>query len=156
MKRIGILTSGGDAPGMNAAVWAAPRRARSLGMTILGIQDGYRGLLERRIEDITDRDLGSVMHQGGTFLGTARCQEMCTEEGCDMAVRIIRDFGIEGLVVIGGDGSLRGAEVLSQRGVSTVGLPGTIDNDLSTPNTPSGLTPPQYTAISEIIGSKTP
>lgn len=151
MKKIGILTSGGDAPGMNAAVWAAVKRARSFGMTVLGIQDGYRGLLERRIDDLTQRDLSDIMHRGGTFLGTARCLDMLTEEGRGKAVQIIQEYGMEGLIVIGGDGSFRGAEVLSERGVPTVGLPGTIDNDLSYTDYTIGFDTACNTAIDEIM-----
>ncbi|MGI5877496.1 MAG: ATP-dependent 6-phosphofructokinase [Christensenellales bacterium] len=151
MKKIGILTSGGDAPGMNAAIWAAVKRARSFDMTILGVQDGYRGLLERRVEDLTNRDLSDIMHRGGTFLGTARCLEMLTEEGRSRAVHNIHNYGIEGLIVIGGDGSFRGAEILSERGVPTVGLPGTIDNDLAYTDYSIGFDTACNTAIGEVM-----
>ncbi|MDD4796214.1 MAG: ATP-dependent 6-phosphofructokinase [Eubacteriales bacterium] len=130
-RRIGILTSGGDSPGMNAAVWAAVRIGAGAGMQILGVRDGYKGLMDENVVELTTDRIEDVLDRGGTFLGTARCKEMLTEEGRAQAVRTIQKFGMEGLIVVGGDGSYQGARTLSQRGVPTVGLPGTIDNDLS-------------------------
>lgn len=130
-KRIGILTSGGDSPGMNAAVWAAVRISAGMNMQILGIVDGYKGLIDETVMELTPERIEDVLDRGGTFLGTARCKEMLTEEGRSKAVDTIRKFNMDGLIVVGGDGSYQGARVLSQRGVPTVGLPGTIDNDLA-------------------------
>jgi 6-phosphofructokinase 1 len=151
MNKIGILTSGGDAPGMNAAVYAAVQQAKSHGMTIIGIEDGYRGLLEMRTQDLTHRDLRAVMNMGGTFLGTARCQEMMTEEGRAKAVENIQKLGLEGLLVVGGDGSFHGAEILSNRGVPTVGMPGTIDNDLAYSDYTLGFDTACNTALDAVL-----
>lgn len=130
MKRIGVLTSGGDSPGMNAAIRAVVRSAIYHGIEVVGIKRGYQGLIAG---DVTPMDLGSVadiIHRGGTILHTARCDEFKTEEGQAKAISTIRQNGIEGVVVIGGDGSYRGANVLAQKGIPAVGLPGTIDNDI--------------------------
>lgn len=131
MKKIGILTSGGDAPGMNAAVWASVKMAHSFGMTIYGIEQGYQGLLDGKVHELTGGEVENILHLGGTALGTARCKAMMTDEGRDAAAAATRELGIEGLIVVGGDGSFRGARELSLRGIPTVCLPGTIDNDLS-------------------------
>ncbi len=131
MKTIGILTSGGDAPGMNTAVWAAARAAHSKGMKILGIRHGYQGLMEEEIVELDVSNSDTMLNAGGTILKTARCKAMLTEEGRDTAVATIKKFGIEGLIVVGGDGSFKGANVIANRGVPTIGLPGTIDNDLA-------------------------
>ncbi|TYP56713.1 6-phosphofructokinase [Thermosediminibacter litoriperuensis] len=130
MKRIGILTSGGDAPGMNAAIRAVVRSAIYNGMEVYGIKRGYAGLING---DFVKMDLGSVgdiIHRGGTILRTARSEEFKTPEGMEKALKNIEALGLEGLVVIGGDGSFRGAIELSKRGVATIGIPGTIDNDI--------------------------
>ncbi|MDD3242754.1 MAG: ATP-dependent 6-phosphofructokinase [Eubacteriales bacterium] len=131
MKRIGILTSGGDSPGMNAAVWAAVRVGRGADMQILGVVDGFKGLIEEQVIELDSAQVEDVLDRGGTFLGTARCAEMMTEEGRAKAVATVRKLRLDGLIVVGGDGSYQGARVLSDRGVPTVGLPGTIDNDLA-------------------------
>lgn len=130
-KKIGILTSGGDSPGMNAAVWAAVRVGRGLGIRIVGVVDGYQGLIENNIIELDGSKVEDVLDRGGTFLGSARCKEMLTEEGRQKAVKSVQDNQLDGLIVVGGDGSYKGARVLSERGVPTVGLPGTIDNDLA-------------------------
>ena len=131
MKTIGVLTSGGDAPGMNAAVRAVVRTAISLGMTVKGVRRGYAGLIEEDIFDMDARSVSDVINRGGTLLYTARCPKFRTEEGVLQAVENCKKHGIEGLVVIGGDGSFRGALDLSRHGVPCVGVPGTIDNDIA-------------------------
>ncbi len=131
MKTIGVLTSGGDAPGMNAAVRAVVRTAISLGMTVKGIRRGYAGLIEEDIFDMDARSVSDVINRGGTLLYTARCPKFRTEEGVLEAVKNCKKHGIEGLVVIGGDGSFRGALDLSRHGVPCIGVPGTIDNDIA-------------------------
>lgn len=130
MKRIGVLTSGGDAPGMNAAVRAVVRCGLDRGMEVYGIQRGYEGLIEGAIKEMNMSSVGDILHRGGTILRTARSERFKTEEGQKHALNVLSAFNIEGLVVIGGDGSLRGGLELSQRGITVMGLPGTIDNDL--------------------------
>ena len=131
VKKIGVLTSGGDAPGMNAAIRAVTRAARFKGIEVDGVRRGYAGLINGDIIDLSVRDVSNILQCGGTMLFTARSKEFCTEEGMQKAVRVCREHGIEGLVVIGGDGSYRGAGDLSVRGIPCIGLPGTIDNDIS-------------------------
>ncbi len=131
MKRIGLLTSGGDAPGMNAAIRAVVRSGIYYGMEMFGIERGYAGLMEDIVVPMEMRSVSNIVQFGGTKLRTARCMEMLTVEGQKRAVETLEKHGIEGLVVIGGDGSFRGAKVLSEQyGVPTIGIPGTIDNDL--------------------------
>ena len=130
MKKIGVLTSGGDSPGMNAAVRAAVRKGLALGMEVYGIQRGYEGLLDGEIEKLQRHSVGDILQRGGTVLRTARSERFRTDEGQEHAVRMLETFGIEGLVVIGGDGSLTGGLELSKRGIRVMGVPGTIDNDL--------------------------
>lgn len=130
IRRIGVLTSGGDAPGMNTAIRAVVRGAAARGVSVMGIEDGYDGLLKGRCTELRPRDVGDILHKGGTFLQTARCKEMMTEAGQREAVRVINGQDIDGLVVIGGDGSLRGARRLSELGVHVVGIPASIDNDI--------------------------
>ncbi len=130
MKTIGILTSGGDSPGMNAAVRAVVRTAVSEGMKIYGIQHGYEGLIEGNISEMNVSSVSDILHRGGTILKTARSERFMKEEGRRKALDMIETFGIEGLVVIGGDGSYRGGLELSKMGVTVMGIPGTIDNDL--------------------------
>jgi len=131
MKRIGLLTSGGDAPGMNAAIRAVVRSGIYFGMEVYGIERGYAGLIEDKLIPMEMRSVSNIVQFGGTKLRTARCMEMLTEEGQKKAVATLEKHGIDGLVVIGGDGSFRGARVLSETyGVPTIGIPGTIDNDL--------------------------
>ncbi len=131
MKRIGLLTSGGDAPGMNAAIRAVVRSGIYFGMEVFGIERGYAGLIEDNVVPMEMRSVSNIVQCGGTKLRTARCLEMMTKEGKDQAVKTLEKHGIEGLVVIGGDGSFRGARALTEEyGVPTIGIPGTIDNDL--------------------------
>ncbi|MBQ4053924.1 MAG: 6-phosphofructokinase [Clostridia bacterium] len=131
MKRIGLLTSGGDAPGMNAAIRAIVRSGIYFGMEVLGIERGYAGLIDDTIVPMEMRSVSNIVQFGGTKLRTARCLEMMTEEGQKQAAATLEKHGIEGLVVIGGDGSFRGAKALTENfGVPTIGIPGTIDNDL--------------------------
>lgn len=131
MKKIGVLTSGGDAPGMNAAIRAVVRTAISKDMEVMGIYRGYNGLINGEIEPLSVRSVSDVIQHGGTMLYTARCKEFRFEEGLQKAKKTCLDYGIEGIVVIGGDGSFRGAADLSARGIPCVGIPGTIDNDIS-------------------------
>ena len=130
MKKIGLLTSGGDAPGMNAAIRAVVRSGIYFGMEVYGIERGYAGLIEDNVTRMEMRSVSNIVQCGGTRLRTARCLEMLTEEGQKKALKTLEKHGIEGLVVIGGDGSFRGAKALSEYGVPTIGIPGTIDNDL--------------------------
>ncbi len=147
MKTIGVLTSGGDAPGMNAAVRAVVRTAISLGMTVKGIRRGYAGLIEDDIIDMDARSVSDVINRGGTILYTARCPKFRTEEGVIEAVQTCKKHGIEGLVVIGGDGSYRGALDLSRHGVPCVGVPGTIDNDIGCTDYTIGFDTAMNTAV---------
>lgn len=130
MKTIGILTSGGDAPGMNAAIRSAVRTACHEGMEIIGIHRGYQGLLNEDVVPLDSNQVSCIVKEGGTLLYTARCQEMFTEEGIQKAVEKAHKIGLEGLLVIGGDGSFAAAEKLCAAGLPTVGIPGTIDNDI--------------------------
>ncbi|MBQ8545314.1 MAG: 6-phosphofructokinase [Clostridia bacterium] len=130
MKTIGVLTSGGDAPGMNAAVRSIVRTAASMGMTVKGVKRGYNGLIENNVVDLDIRSVSDIIQRGGTVLYTARCPRFTTEEGMQEAIKNCKFNGIEGLVVIGGDGSFRGARDLSLRGIPCIGIPGTIDNDI--------------------------
>ncbi|MBO5021664.1 MAG: ATP-dependent 6-phosphofructokinase, partial [Clostridia bacterium] len=131
MKTIGVLTSGGDAPGMNAAIRAVVRTALSLGLNVKGVRRGYNGLIDGDIFDMDIRSVSDIIHRGGTVLFTARSPKFKTEEGVDEAVANCKKFGIDGIVVIGGDGSFRGARDLSLKGIPCVGIPGTIDNDIA-------------------------
>lgn len=131
VKTIGVLTSGGDAPGMNAAIRAVVRTALAYGYKVKGIRRGYAGLLEEDIIDMNQRSVSDIIQQGGTVLYTARCPEFKTVAGQDAAAEICQKHGIDGLVVIGGDGSFRGGQDLSKRGVNTVCVPGTIDLDIA-------------------------
>lgn len=131
MKKIAVLTSGGDAPGMNAAIRAITRMALDRGLEVMGVQRGYNGLINGELFPMDRHSVSDIIHRGGTILRTARCDEFKTEEGRKKAANVLKVYGIDGLVVIGGDGSFTGARLLSQLGVSTVGIPGTIDNDLS-------------------------
>ena len=131
IKTIGVLTSGGDAPGMNAAIRAVVRRGLSKGIKMKGILKGYNGLLNEEIIDMTAVDVSDTIQKGGTILYTARCAEFRTEEGQKRGAEICRKHGIDGLVVIGGDGSFAGAQKLANLGINTIGLPGTIDLDIA-------------------------
>ena len=131
VKRIGVLTSGGDAPGMNAAIRAVVRTAISKGMKVKGIMRGYAGLLQEEIVDMSSTDVSNIIFRGGTILYTARCMEFVTAEGQQQGAEICHKHGIDGIVVIGGDGSFRGAQKLAALGINTIGVPGTIDLDIS-------------------------
>ena len=130
VKRIGVLTSGGDAPGMNAAVRGVVHAAAHFGIEVVGIYGGYRGLLQRETKVLTYRDVEDNLGRGGTFLRTARCPEFTTPDGVKKGAESAKALGIDALVVIGGDGSFRGAHDLSREGIPVVGIPGTIDNDI--------------------------
>ena len=131
MKTIAVLTSGGDAPGMNAAIRAVVRTGLDKGLKVMGIQRGYSGLINGEIFEMNRYSVADIIHRGGTILRTARCEEFKTEAGRKKGVNILKAFGIDGVVVIGGDGSFQGAQLLSKLGVKTIGIPGTIDNDLA-------------------------
>ncbi len=131
IKTIGVLTSGGDAPGMNAAIRAVVRKACAAGKNVKGIRRGYQGLLEEDIIDMSRHSVSDIVDKGGTILFTARCAEFRTEEGQKKGAEICRKHGIDGLVVIGGDGSYAGAQKLAGLGINTVGVPGTIDLDIA-------------------------
>lgn len=131
IRQIGVLTSGGDSPGMNAAIRAVAREAIHNKCKVIGIQRGYKGLLNEEFKEMKSVDVAGIIQMGGTILGTARCPEFKEEEVQQKAADICRKHGIDGIVVIGGDGSYRGAQALSRHGVNTIGLPGTIDLDIT-------------------------
>ncbi len=131
VKTIGVLTSGGDAPGMNAAIRAVVRKALTNGMKVKGIKRGYLGILNEEIVDMEAYSVADIIHTGGTILGTARCPEFSQLDVQAQAADLCRKNGIDGLVVIGGDGSYRGAQALARQGINTVGVPGTIDLDIA-------------------------
>lgn len=131
IKKIGVLTSGGDAPGMNAAIRAVVRTAQYHDVEVIGIRKGYNGLINGEIKEMRSKDVSNVMNLGGTILHTARCPEMMTEEGVNKAAAIYKILGLDALVVIGGDGSYRGMAELSKRGVNCIGIPATIDLDMN-------------------------
>lgn len=130
LKSISLLTSGGDSPGMNAAARAVVRTAVHESIRVWGINNGYKGMIEDDIHELTSRSVSDLIQRGGTFLGTARSEEFKTEEGRRLALANLKKHGIEGVVVIGGDGSLTGGSLLEKLGMPIVGLPGTIDNDV--------------------------
>lgn len=150
MKTIGVLTSGGDAPGMNAAIRAVVRTAISLGMNVKGIKRGYSGLIDGEIIDLDARSVADIINRGGTMLYTARSGRFKTGEGIAAAIENCKKFGIEGIAVIGGDGSFRGARELSNRGIPCVGIPGTIDNDISSSDYTIGYDTAMNTALEMI------
>jgi len=147
IKSIAVLTSGGDSQGMNAAVRAVVRSGLFHGLDVYGVQRGYQGLLNDDIRPMDLRSVGDIIQRGGTILQTARCKEFVTPEGQQRAAEVLRDRGIDGLVVIGGDGSYQGANKLSKLGIKTMGLPGTIDNDISYTDTTIGFD----TAVSIVV-----
>lgn len=149
-KKIGVLTSGGDAPGMNAAVRAVTRAALSKGMEVVGIQRGYVGLLNREFEEMTARSVSGIIQRGGTCLYTARCPEFRNMDGVLKGKAACEELGLEGLVVIGGDGSFRGAGDLSSVGIPCVGIPGTIDNDIQCTEYTIGYDTAMNTAVEMI------
>ncbi|MBB5180641.1 6-phosphofructokinase 1 [Planomicrobium koreense] len=130
MKRIGVLTSGGDSPGMNAAVRAVVRKGIFEGIEVFGVYSGYQGLIDGKISKLEAGDVGDIIQRGGTALYSARCPEFITDAGQEKAIAHMKEHGLEGLVVIGGDGSYRGAMALTKKGIPAVGVPGTIDNDI--------------------------
>lgn len=150
VKTIAILTSGGDAPGMNAAIRAAVRTAMAAGMKVKGIRRGYAGLLNNEIFDMSSRMVSEIARLGGTILFTARCDEMKTESGSEKAAQILKTHGIDGLIVIGGDGSFRGAQRLSALGINTIAIPGTIDLDIDCTDYTIGFDTAVNTAVSAI------
>lgn len=151
MKKIAVLTSGGDAPGMNACIRAVVRYAIYNELTVYGVERGYNGLINNNMRILDRRSVGDMIHRGGTFLKTARCQEFNTLEGQREAARVIRERDIDGLIVIGGDGSMRGARDLTVNfGIPTVGIPGTIDNDLAYTDYTLGFDTAVNTALSAI------
>ena len=131
MNRIGVLTSGGDAPGMNACVRAVVRMGAWLGLEVFGIERGYNGLIAGDIRQLGPRDVSGTIQRGGTFLRTARSEAFLTDEGFRRSIDMLESFRIEGLVVVGGNGSFKGALDLANAGVKVIGLPGTIDNDMA-------------------------
>lgn len=147
MKTIGILTSGGDAPGMNAAIRAVVRAGIYNGIRILGIKQGYAGLIDGQIEEMNLSSVADIIHRGGTMLRSSRSDEFQTEEGFKKALNVIKVFGIDGLVILGGDGTLRGAKALSKAGVPTIGIPCTIDNDLGYTDYTIGF----FTAVETVV-----
>ena len=130
IRRIGVLTSGGDAPGMNALIRSVVRSATANDISVLGIRRGYSGLINGDIIEMGARSVDGIIRKGGTMLYTARCKEMLTEEGLQKAADTCRYLGIDGLICCGGDGTFRGAQALSRKGVPCIGVPGTIDNDI--------------------------
>lgn len=131
IKTIGVLTSGGDAPGMNAAIRAVVRTALYYGMKVKGIMHGYNGLINDNVIDMDLRSVSNIIQHGGTMLYTARCKAFQTEEGQQQAYETCVKHGIDALVVIGGDGSFRGCQAISKKGIKCIGIPGTIDNDIA-------------------------
>ncbi len=130
MERIGVLTSGGDSPGMNAAIRAVVRCGIDAGLEVYGIERGYEGLIDGDIKPLDLTSVGDILHRGGTFLKTARSERFRTEEGIQKAVTMLENYNIGGLVLIGGDGTLRGGVELAKRGITVMCLPSTIDNDV--------------------------
>jgi len=150
VKRIGVLTSGGDAPGMNACVRAVVRTALYHGVECYGIRRGYNGLISGDILRLNEKNIAHIINRGGTILYTARSKEFMTEEGQRKAVSTCRFLGLEGIVAIGGDGTFRGASALSKLGLNVVCIPATIDNDISCTNYSIGFDTAAYTDIEYI------
>jgi 6-phosphofructokinase 1 len=138
-RKIGILSSGGDAPGMNSCIKAVVNKAYSMGIEVVGVVGGYAGLIKGEFTPLTPQIVGGIMSKGGTFLYSSRCPEFKTEEGMQAAVKTCRDNGIDALVCIGGDGTFRGATDMTFRGIPSIGLPGTIDNDITATDYTIGL-----------------
>ena len=150
MKKIGVLTSGGDSPGMNAAIRSVVRTAIYQGLEVAGIYQGYQGLIQGDIEDLKITSVGDIIHRGGTMLRTARCEQFKTDEGFNKGLDMLRMFKLDGLVVIGGDGSFNGAKRLADAGFPTIGIPGTIDNDLAYTDFTLGFDTALTTVVSAI------
>jgi len=147
MKRIAVLTSGGDCSGMNATVRAVVRSAMTSNVEVIGIQKGFQGLIDRLYETMKTRSVSNVLQRGGTFLQSARCKEMRTESGLKLASDNLKGMGAEGLIVIGGDGSLTGGQALARQGIPVIGIPASIDNDISYTDVSLGVD----TALNNII-----
>jgi len=150
IKRIGVLTSGGDAPGMNAAIRAVARTCKSLGIECIGIRRGYNGLINGDVEPLDDKSVNGLITRGGTILYTARSPEFVTEEGQQRAAQTCKYIGLDGVITIGGDGTLRGALDLSKWGVPVIGIPGSIDNDIGCTEYSIGFDTACNTAIESI------
>ena len=150
VKTIGVLTSGGDAPGMNAAIRAVVRQAITKGLNVKGIKRGYAGLLQEEIIDMHAQDVSDIIQRGGTILQTARCMDFTTPEGQQKGAEICKKHGIDGVVVIGGDGSFKGAQKLAEHGINTIGLPGTIDLDIASTEYTIGFDTAVNTAMDAI------
>ena len=150
IRSIGVLTSGGDAPGMNAAIRAVVRTALAHGMQVWGIRRGYHGLLREELIPMNGRDVADIIQRGGTVLQTARSKHMRTEEGQLKAAGVLKKYGIQGLVVIGGDGSFAGAQKLSNYGINVIGIPGTIDLDIACTDYTIGFDTAANTAMEAI------
>lgn len=150
MKCIGVLTSGGDTPGMNSAVRAVLKVGKESGLAVMGIYHGYKGLIKGMVHQLEHSDVENIMHKGGTVLRTARSQEFMEPDGSKRAMDVLRAYDIEGLIVIGGDGSYRGAKLLNEMGMPTIGVPGTIDNDLGYTDFTIGFDTAVNTITSEI------
>lgn len=150
VNRIGVLTSGGDGPGLNPCIRAVVRNALHHGLEVVGIKRGYMGMVYNEMIPLNARSVGGIIGRGGTFLGTSRCPEFMTKKGQVQAVRHLNEAGIDGLVVIGGDGSLRGAKLLHDLGIRVVGVPGTIDNDLCGTDIAIGVDTALNTALEAI------
>ncbi len=147
MKRIAVLTSGGDCSGMNATVRAVVRAGLASGLEVIGIQKGFQGLIDRLYETMSTKSVSNVLQRGGTFLQSARCKEMRTEEGLRLACQNLKGMGVEGLVVIGGDGSLKGGYAIHTHGIPVIGIPASIDNDIRYTDVSLGVD----TALNNII-----
>lgn len=150
VKTIGVLTSGGDAPGMNVAIRAVVRQAITKGLNVKGIKRGYAGLLQEEIIDMHAQDVSDIIQRGGTILQTARCMDFTTPEGQQKGAEICKKHGIDGVVVIGGDGSFKGAQKLAEHGINTIGLPGTIDLDIASTEYTIGFDTAVNTAMEAI------
>lgn len=149
MKKIAVLTSGGDAPGMNAAIRAVVRRGIFKGLEVYGVRHGYEGLIEGDFKKMDLGSVGDIIHRGGTVLRSARSELFKTKEGRNLALESLREMGIEGLIVIGGDGSFKGAGKLTEQQFPTIGIPGTIDNDIAGTEYSIGFD----TAVNTVIGA---
>lgn len=147
MKRIAVLTSGGDCSGMNATVRAVVRAGLASGLEIIGIQKGFQGLIDRLYETMSTRSVSNVLQRGGTFLQSARCKEMHTPEGLNLACENLKGLGVEGLIVIGGEGSLKGGHAIHNHGIPVIGIPASIDNDIPFTDVSLGVD----TALNNII-----
>ena len=149
-RKIGVLTSGGDAPGMSAAVRAVTRAALAKGVEVMGIKGGYRGLLYDELVPLTSRDVSNKIFLSGTFLYSDRCDKFKEEEGMQKAIETLKKHEIDGIIAIGGDGTFRGATDLSIRGIPTIGVPGTIDNDITATDNTIGFDTAMQTVVENV------